>query len=154
MGFSSKRGRPRKVVSGKLGNDLGTEQLQAKRRSNATIEVFDLLLQKSILSEDEHRAGMHLRWLFTLKNGAPNISAARLDDCYGRDIRPESEDWRESREGEYDAALEALKGTRTMREVMDTAVYGTVRLPLTAVYLSNLRDGLRLLCKIWRRGSR
>jgi hypothetical protein len=148
MAFSSKRGRPRKITSA-IRRDLGTEQLQAKRQQNLTIEPFDLLLAKSIISEDEHRAGIHLRWLYTLKNGAPNISAMAMDMQYGRELRCESDSWRARREAEYDAALEVLKANAAVELILDAAVYGVMKYPIKAEFLLRLRDGLQLLCKVF-----
>lgn len=151
MGFSSKRGRPRKSVS---ISDKGTSQLQAKRLNNATVEPFDLLQAKSLISDDQHRAGIHLRWLFTIKNGAPNISAMVYDDYAGRNIRADEEDWRLQREAEYNAAIEALRQNSCLKQVMDAAVYNVIKLPIQAENLDKLRDGLRLLCKLWKRSER
>jgi len=148
MSFTAKRGRPKTKPIGRI-SDFGTEQLQAKRRQNITIEPFDLLKQKSLISDEQHWAGLHLRWLYTLKMGAPNISASNLDEFYGRELRAENDDWREQREAEYDFAITALQKSKALKTVTDIAIFGVIKLPLCANDLRNLREGLSLLCKIW-----
>lgn len=158
MGFTSRRGRPqkqsKKAIHPSLQRDLGTEQLQAKRRNNLTAEPFDLLLQKSIITEDEHRAGIHLRWLFTLKNGAPNISAMALDEQFGRELRCESDSWRARREAEYGSAIEVLARAKLTELILNVAVYGVIKFPINAEFLYELREGLQLLCKLFAKKRR
>jgi hypothetical protein len=153
MGFSAKRGRPKTKLMGRIP-DFGTEQLQAKRRQNATIEPLDLLLQKSLISNEQHSAGIHLRWLYTLKMGAPNISASNLDEFYGRELRQEDDNWRESREAEYNCAVEILQNCCSFKPVMDIAVFGVQKLPLQSSDLAKIREGLSLLCKTWQKKRR
>ena len=153
MGFSAKRGRPKTKLVGRIP-DLGTEQLQAKRRQNATIEPLDLLLQKSLISNEQHSAGIHLRWLYTLKMGAPNISASNLDEFSSRELRNEDDNWRESREIEYNLAVEILQNSGSFKSVMDVSVFGVQRFPLQSTDLAKIRDGLSLLCKIWQKNKR
>lgn len=150
MGFTAKRGRPKTRHVGRIP-DLGTQQLQAKRRQNITIEPLDLLVQKSLISEEQHWAGIHLRWLYTLKMGAPNISASNLDELYGRELRMEDEGWREDREAEYNLAVETLQISKTFKEVMDMAVFGVKSFPLKTIELQRIREGLSHLCQLWKK---
>ena len=153
MGFTVKRGRPKTSPMGRIP-DFGTEQLQAKRRQNATIEPLDLLLQKSLISTEQHSAGIHLRWLYTLKMGAPNISASNLDEFSGRELRQEDDNWREKRELEYNCAVEILQNSGSFKQVMDIAVFGVQKFPLQSAELGKIRDGLSLLCKAWQKKQR
>lgn len=147
MGFSSKRGRPKQVRPIK---DLGTKELQKKREQNVTIEPLDLFLQKSLITENQHWAGMHLRWLFTIKMGAPNISASRVDLFEGRDLRQREEAWQVQRQAEYDTAVKVLHNCRAFSAVLNLAVYGTQKMPISPDNLQKIREGLSALCKFWR----
>lgn len=111
--FRSNRGRPRKAESAKPSTDLGTPELILKRSCNLTAEAIDLCLQRNIIGEREHRAAMHLRWLYTLCFGAPGVTALDLSRGDGAELFAEDDpQWRASREHEYHSAVRLLQQRR------------------------------------------
>lgn len=114
------RGRPRKNLPKK---DLGTEQLQQKRRSKATSEILDLCMQNDIITVKQRDAGIRLRWLYTLKFGAPGISAydpllKGIDCCYYED-----EQWLSTRSKEYENILYNLNRVNAKKIVTDICIF-------------------------------
>ncbi len=80
----TKKGRPTKKLP--LKPDLGTKELIKKRLHDLTIEALDLCFKRGLISPDEHRAGLKLRFLYNQKFGSPSISSPELTDCKGRNI--------------------------------------------------------------------
>lgn len=121
MAFSKRRGRPRKTYE--TGKDKGTLELQAKRMQNQTIEPLDLCLSKGIITEQQHNAGIRLRWLYTLKFGAPTISAYLPDESGGHSCKSEDSNWIAKRQNEYNKIIELLDKTKSRKLVMDICVF-------------------------------
>jgi len=121
MGFSSKRGRP-KLVREK--SDKGTKEFQKKKARGVTSEPLDLCLKKGFITPDQHWAGLHLRWLYTLHFGVPTVSSVDLD-VRGRSssVDKYDDEWRAKRELEYGRAVFSLSKTRLKNVVMDLCVY-------------------------------
>ncbi len=63
--------------------DFGTPELRQKRRANATDEPLDLCLKYKLIESVQHKAGMRLRWLRTLRMGTPRIRAYDYSDLGG-----------------------------------------------------------------------
>ena len=120
MTFSTRRGRPR---STRQEIDKGTPELIAKRAKQITLEPIDLCLEKNIISAQQHRCGLHLRWLYTLRYGAPGISCRDITDTAGRSTRIDDPAWRESRELEYHEAITALHRKKRYECIMNLVVY-------------------------------
>ncbi len=119
MAFSTKRGRPRQPTT---TSDFGTPELQWKQVHGLTAEPIDLCLARNLISDEQHRGGLHLRWLHTLRYGAPRIttcytlpdeSAMAMDDPA----------WRSLREREYAEAIALLRAHRRHDPVIRLTVY-------------------------------
>src|ERR1700752_1949678 len=119
MGFTSRRGRPRRKEAMKLREerDLGTLELQAKRLRGLTKEAIDICKEKSIIDEDQYAASLHFRWLYTLRFGVPTISAVNPEFGYGRDLRSNDEKWQAEREKEYGLAVTNLRSCGALKIV-------------------------------------
>ena len=104
--MARRRGRPREH---RPEHDPGTPELAAKRAAGQTMETLDLCLARGILTPQQHWCGIHLRWLYTLRYGAPGVRALDTAHAGGMDIRPDDPAWREAREMEYQAALKYLR---------------------------------------------
>lgn len=166
MAFSSRRGRPR-AISGVP--DQGTPELRSKRALGITAEPIDLCLARGIISADEHRSGLHLRWLYTLRYGAPSVTTRYLlDDAATSGIT--CEQWRSAREEEYLLATRLLKSRRLDQPVLRLTIYNELpaflnpamqkqswHQPPLAERLESLRlqvsDGLSLLTSHWRKST-
>jgi hypothetical protein len=142
MAFSTRRGRPRKdpVIE---KNDLGTPELRQKRQLSLTTEAIDLLLQKDIITHDQHWCALHFRWLYTLRYGAPSVQSldpARVNGIMHLRIYTE---WQEEREDEWKRALEVLNRYHCLRAVSDCAIYNDYHPrfhSLISLGLEQLRD--------------
>lgn len=121
MSFSNKRGRPKRAIE--PGNDTGTPELIMKRLHHMTDEVIDLCLARGLVTQSQHWCAIHLRWLYTLKFGAPCAKAIDLTDPGGIDIKQENEKWRAEREREYEEAIEVMGKVADIRPVLDVCVY-------------------------------
>ena len=77
-----------------------------KRLLQQTTEALDLYLERDLITPRQHWCGIHFRWLYTLRNGAPGIRAIDPTHIGGMEIKLDDPAWREEREKEY---LEAVK---------------------------------------------
>ncbi|MDE3059740.1 MAG: hypothetical protein KGJ06_01865 [Pseudomonadota bacterium] len=105
LSFSRRRGRPRSVHR---GTDTGTPELIMKRLKGETAETLDLCLARNIITREQHWCGIHLRWLYTLRYGAPGVRAVDPSHFGGREIKTDDPEWRSSREKEYHDAMRIL----------------------------------------------
>jgi hypothetical protein len=111
MSFTSRRGRPRKeIIKIRQEKDFGTAELQEKRSRGLTREPLDVCKERGIVNDDQYAAAMHFRWLYTLRFGAPTVSAIGLESRYGRELASNDENWQAEREREYALAIKALRG--------------------------------------------
>ena len=124
MSFSTRRGRPAKP---KLVHDHGTPELQAKHTAGITGEAIDLCLERRIITREQHWAGLHYRWLYTVRYGAPSLSSHwwRLSG-ESKGPRTEHTSWRAAREHEYAEARTLLMQQKTYESVMQIAVYNDI----------------------------
>ena len=120
MVLSQRRGRPKKQHEGK---DCGTPELMAKRSHGLTAETLDICLKRDIITTDEHWAGIHFRWLYTLCFGAPGISALDISYLGGRSLKTENQDWQKQREQEYAAAIAYLRAQNSKSLVMNICLF-------------------------------
>lgn len=164
MAFSSRRGRPR-TTSGVP--DTGTPELRRKRDLGLTVEPIDLCLARGIIDPGQHRSGLHLRWLYTLRFGAPSLTTRYFRD----DTTAASqtcEQWRSAREQEYLLATQLLRSRRLEQPVVRLTIYNELpaflnpsmqkqswHRPALAERLETLRqqlhDGLDLLRIHWEK---
>ncbi len=119
MPFSRKKGRPRLH---KNTPDKGTAELQHKKRLGLTTEPLDLCLKRQLITPSEHTAGLHFRWLYTIRFGLPGIRALDIAHSGGRPTSSENTNWKAAREEEYKAMIRALKGQQCDRLVLDVCV--------------------------------
>jgi len=120
MGFKARRGRPSLNLPKK---DLGTEELRKKKMAGITGESLDLCQEYNLISTDQHWAGIHFRWLYTVRFGAFVIRRPELIEETGGGIVTREEEWREKREGEYKQAIDLLAKYKAKEVVMDICIF-------------------------------
>lgn len=164
MAFSTRRGRPR-ATSGVP--DQGTPELRRKRDIGITAEPIDLCLARGIIGPEQHRSGLHLRWLYTLRFGAPSLTTRYFRDDAAASVMA-CEQWRSAREQEYLLATQLLRSRRLDQPVMRLTIYNELpaflnpamqkqswHQPALAERLETLRDqlyeGLELLRIHWEK---
>ncbi len=162
--FSTKRGRPRKILDCSQNNhDNGTPELQRKIIELQTKEPIDLLLEKRLISNDEHRAAMHFRWLYTLRYGIPSVRAIDTTRIYGIDRKLNDEEWLTKREEEYKEATEILKKANSLSKVINIVIHNAfpdylkpqMNMKINKTALKNekslllLKEGLSSLADNW-----
>jgi hypothetical protein len=162
MGFSRKRGRP---ALQKSQDDKGTNELQRKKSLGITAEPLDLCLKKGLICDEEHNAGIRLRWLYTLRFGAPDISAYSLDRRGKSCVQSDNDEWLHPRQLEYNNALTTLDKIGAKTIVMNICVFNqrpAFLLPYSVNITSmetksrhakftKFKDGLKALAKDGRR---
>lgn len=121
MTFSTRRGRP---PNPRQEADYGTPELREKRESGLTSEAIDLCLERGIITRDQHWCGLHLRWLYTIRYGAPSLSSHWWQLlCEQHGPREDNPEWRGAREQEYADARTQLLKHHVYEPVMRVAVY-------------------------------
>lgn len=166
-GFSTRRGRP---AAPRPTTDYGTPELIFKRAHGHTAEAIDLCRERGIITAEQHWCGLHLRWLYTLRYGAPNVSATDLTrvDGYAMAAPDDSLIWRSAREAEFAEAVLLLRQHRRCEPVMRVCVFNerpsflsqtrlreafdrpTLRQRIEQEMIE-LQEGLELLKTLWRR---
>lgn len=164
MAFSTTRGRPRTRTD---APDYGTPELRMKRMIHATDEPLDLCLSRGLITSGQHRAGMHLRWLYTVRYGAPVITSRYRELEEGQNPAPQDEHWRALREQEYGAAITLLRDAKRYEPVMRLCIYNEIPVFLDATIIARawnnpnlstmlsqrhrqIVDGLDLLEQCWK----
>lgn len=157
--FPRKRGRPR---ASRPSSDTGTPELVMKRLMGETTEALDLCFERGILTREQHWCGVHLRWLYTLRYGAPGVRAVDPTHLGGIEISTDDPEWRAAREQEYHEAVRAL-GVRALA-VLNLCVYNerpkflarreeitAARARMIGEMIGAIREGLDLLAALWGR---
>ena len=85
--FPRRRGRPKSVHH---GIDRGTPELAQKRLRGETTETLDLCLERGLITPQQHWCGIHLRWLYTLRYGAPGVRS--IDPTHTKGIEIKTDD--------------------------------------------------------------
>lgn len=170
MAFSTRRGRPPRTTS--HGQDLGTPELCFKRAHGLTDEPIDRLLHRGLISQNQHWCGLHLRWLYTLRYGAPSLTTHYHDARSRLSVGEDDPAWRALREREYTEAAGALKAAKRYEPVMRLCIHNELpaflnpRLQAQALTIPDLAhqlaqrhqlllEGLSTLESLWRpRSSR
>ncbi|MBN8531853.1 MAG: hypothetical protein J0L97_08360 [Alphaproteobacteria bacterium] len=149
MAFTRKRGRPRKVLAPRA--DRGTPELRLRHEAGVTAESLDMAFAKGVLTEDQHRAGTHFRWLHSVRYGVVGLRA--LDPLHygGRELKRHDDAWMAEREAEYREAETALRGMGALGAVLEAAVIGGFGWRSGGAPLEKLREGLDWL-DVWRGG--
>lgn len=160
MAFTSRRGRPR---AHRLPADPGTPELRLKHALGLTREPLDHCLEKRLITADQHRAGVHFRWLYTLRYGLPTVRALDLSALPGAPrATAEDDPWRQGREVEFREAARVLNNSGCLRAVLAVCVMQhapACLAPVTALRrnpaaeqeLSALQTGLQHLVSLWFR---
>lgn len=165
MAFTTRRGRPRTLPP---ETDLGTPELRLKHALKITAEPIDICLEKQLITSAQHWCGLHLRWLYTVRYGAPALSTYYGD----RDTRPipyaeDDPEWRQRREEEFAIAAQLLRRARRYDYVARIIIYNERPVFLSSAILNKakrspalseqlqrrlleLRDGLDILRLHWR----
>lgn len=164
MAFTTRRGRPAKPRD---SHDPGTPEFRFKHAHGLTAEPIDLCLERQLISAPQHRSGLHLRWLYTLRYGAPSLTT-RYVDAMGRGAIADDPAWRSLREREYREASRLLKTHHLYEPVMRLAVYNETPAFLNATLRhrawsdadsanrlhaahQEVQMGLELLARLWRK---
>ncbi len=121
MAFTTVRGRPPRPRLN--DNDAGTPELQFKRALGVTREPIDLCLERNLITTDHHWCSLHLRWLYTLRYGAPVITTRYADKDITCASQEDKTEWRALREKEYHAAVSELQRARRYEPVMRVCVF-------------------------------
>lgn len=168
MAFTSRRGRPRAPSP---HADTGTPELRAKRSIGITTEPIDLCLTRNLISPAQHWCGLHWRWLYTLRYGAPTLTSRYEADSPGMAQAGEEGPWRIARNQEYQEARALLQNRKRYDPVMRLTVFNELpaflnpslqarawHTPALARRLSEahhiLCEGLELLVTQWKQQSR
>jgi len=118
--FSIKRGRPKKEL---LTKDKGTDELQDKRRMCLTDEPLDLCERKGLITQDQHWAGVHLRWLYTIKFGSAHVRGVDYGSSYySSSPKMQNVQWKVDREREYNGAIALLQKHKSKSLVIDVCI--------------------------------
>ncbi|MFO0389870.1 MAG: hypothetical protein ACK502_09180 [Alphaproteobacteria bacterium] len=155
--LTRKRGRP-KIDKPML--DSGTAELVMKRLSGETTEALDLCLKRELISKKQHWCGVHLRWLYTLRFGAPGVRAIDTAHLGGTELKLHDNIWLSAREEEYQTALAHLSRSGNTSLVMNICIFNErpvfLKKPASlltsknsAATLKQFRDGLGILEKLW-----
>ena len=164
MKFTSKRGRPAAyghltvIEGGKNGEGQKTTHLH--KRVNR--EPIDICHEKGLISDNQHWAALHFRWLYTLRFGAPGISASQLDKLGAQGPKIVDSKWHEEREREYAMAVEKLRKAGALKIVLNLAIFGHFPRCMTMGKIARkdfirhnlnevlkLREGLDILASHW-----
>ena len=165
MAFSQRRGRPPGPKAD--GPDLGTPELCFKRAHGITQEPIDYLLEQGLINAKHHWCGLHLRWLYTLRYGAPVITTRYADRLEQSTTPQQDPEWQSMREREYMLAAALLKQANRYEPVMRLSVFNEQPAFLSPVLRKRawsepalahqlnrqhqlLLEGLTLLASQWR----
>lgn len=117
-----KRGRPALKL---IECDKGTIELRIKKQLGATTEIIDLILEKELITQQQHLAALHFRWLYTLKFGIKSLTSA-YNNTYAEISYLHSESWREEREAEYNSILNILKNINADKLLLGICIFNKV----------------------------
>ncbi len=166
MAFSRQRGRPPQPKRDVL--DHGTPELQHKRALQLTDEPIDLCLNKRLITPEQHRSALHLRWLYTLRYGAPVVTTHYENHACRPRTADEPQAWRTEREQEYLAAVTMLQQAKRYECVMRVCIFNETPAFLNRMLLARswnepalatrigetqqlFSEGLQLLTQLWRK---
>jgi hypothetical protein len=121
MAFPRRRGRPKRTNPTSI--DKGTIELMEKRKAGITSEPLDLCWSRGLINELQHASGIRLRWLYTLRFGAPTLSAYSPDRLGGHSCKYEDGEWLRKRQNEYRVIIEHLEKKRLREIVVDVCVF-------------------------------
>jgi hypothetical protein len=113
-----KRGRPKscKNSSAIFGN------VSAKKKIIVSLEPLDVYFKNKIISEDEHQSGMRLRWLYTLRYGAPTLQTKLLQQ-QGFESKYNDEEWLMKKQQQYRFIIGELQKSDLAKIVLGVCVF-------------------------------
>jgi hypothetical protein len=114
-----KRGRPSSID---IKTDKGTRELQKKREQHMTVEPLDLCLKNRIITPLEHASGIKLRWIYTLRFGAPTVQSKSLQTNLHTN-REYDEEFLQNIQRKYRTIIETLKQARAHKVVMNICIF-------------------------------
>lgn len=144
MAFTTRRGRPR-AAHDLDQRDTGTPELRQKRMLCLTTEVIDLLLEKQLISAEQHWCALHFRWLYTLRYGAPTPQSLDPARIKGIQHSPLYLEWQQEREQEWRIATHLLSSCKALPVVENCAVYNQFQ----SADINILNKGLSELSAAW-----
>jgi hypothetical protein len=145
----AKRGRPKTIFTDK---DLGTPELQEKRKFNMTAEPMDLAFAKGLITEDEQRAGLKFRWLYTLIFGPPTISSYVPGMIKGREIsKYQDEDWLSRQKSKFYLIIDVLKKEKLLSATMNFCIYHQA--PKSSHEVCKIQLGLKAIVDLISKAS-
>jgi hypothetical protein len=147
MAFRTKRGRPRQNFS--TTTDSGTPELRLKHALGLTQEPLDALLARGTINAAQHRAGLHFRWLYTLRYGVPSVRARGVPIEHAGLRSDGNPEWRYQRELEFREACKLLAHYQLLPPVTHITLYALHDGLHPAVAVA-ARDGLELLREYWK----
>ena len=170
MKFTTRRGRPPANNTGftiiEGGKKPAPIDPPVKPKSRINREPIDICHEKGIINDDQHWAAIHFRWLYTLRFGAPGISAIDFDRLAAGPKQINDPDWQEEREREYAMAIEKLRKCGALKTVLNLAVFNHFPryMPMGRINhktydrhnqneVLKLREGLDILAEHWERST-
>ncbi|AIL65073.1 hypothetical protein NOVO_03425 [Rickettsiales bacterium Ac37b] len=120
MGFTSKRGRPRRNPD---NSNIITKELSIKHKAGLTREPLDIFLAKGILSNIEHKAGGYLRKLYTLRFSIFHLKAYDHSYVKGRSLDNYDEEWLKIKNLEYQEAILILRSCKAFSVVTNLCLF-------------------------------
>jgi hypothetical protein len=158
MAFRTTRGRPKKQQP---ATDTGTPELVMKRLCHVTTEPLDICLERGLITDTQHSAALHFRWLYSLRYGTASVSALDLSDPGGRELKERDPTWLAAREVDYRLAMEILSASNNASRMLALVVCGQppafLRKKGGAAMqreILKLQEALELLVQLWQRGKR
>jgi len=166
MAFTTRRGRPPRAPAD--ATDAGTPELRFKHAHGLTAEPIDLCLARGVLTHTQHWCGLHLRWLYTVRYGAPNLTTRYDTEPSSAPRANDDPNWRRQREAEYIEAAALLRTRLHYEPVMRLCIHNELpgfmsphlqqqawNSPALLARLSHARthltDGLDQLAEHWKR---
>jgi hypothetical protein len=116
--FSNRRGRPQS------DKNIATPELMAKHSAKQTMDALDMVLHKGLITEEQHKAGMHLRWLHNLRFGDLKVRAYNIDWLVQAGYAYiHNEKWMAARQTEYAIIINYLKHIGSYTNIANLCIY-------------------------------
>jgi hypothetical protein len=117
--FMQNKKRFSKIIS---NCDLGTPELIYKRAFYATKEPLDLCFEKGLITILQHQYGTRLRWLYTIRHGAPAISSNYPQEFLNSENYRNPE-WIAKQQYAYRCIMKEVKKEGYMKIISDSCIY-------------------------------
>lgn len=150
----AKRGRPK---TKQPGPDLGTPELQRYRQLHLFSDPLDLALERQLIEEYHHYAGLTYRWLYTLQYGSPHVAAYDLLRTKGKSqSKYNNEFWLLEKEQMYLLVRNALKARNLHQLILDVCVFSIPQKFLLSPgeecdILMKLQEGLEIIHTVFEK---